>query len=361
MIGRKNEISLIREVITVTNGFFNHIPYTFPADITKQSLDLQFFASCSRRRVAPIVTIMQEDNVSQLTDTALDIIGEAIYQTFHHKWDKQVAVFNLEYNPIYNYSDHYSETTTSGGGETKLQTWEDESSKVRTDALMKELTNNLTKAHSGAFTDQKVRNDNLSQTETRDLSESHTGTTSDESTRTDNLSQSETRNLTDKVVADTENGIYGFNSATAVGDSSTDTNSTTTYSGNQSKNNTGTQKNVSTFTDGRETANTGTVTTENGGTQNITSTVTDTRQIKDTGTATTEDSGTQKFDNASSGNKNESLVRSENGIKEYKHEGNIGNHPTQALISDEIELWRWSFIQEVLNDVKDFLTIPLYF
>ena len=46
--------------------------------------------------------------------------------------------------------------------------------------------------------------------------------------------------------------------------------------------------------------------------------------------------------------------------REFTHLGNIGNQTTQQLLTEEIELWRWNFIQEVLNDVKDFLTLPVY-
>ena len=47
-------------------------------------------------------------------------------------------------------------------------------------------------------------------------------------------------------------------------------------------------------------------------------------------------------------------------VRDLTHLGNIGNITTQQLINEEIKLWRWNFIQELLNDVKDFLTIPVY-
>jgi hypothetical protein len=42
------------------------------------------------------------------------------------------------------------------------------------------------------------------------------------------------------------------------------------------------------------------------------------------------------------------------------HSGNIGNLTTQQLMKQEIELWKWNFIQNVLADLCDFTTIPIY-
>lgn len=40
--------------------------------------------------------------------------------------------------------------------------------------------------------------------------------------------------------------------------------------------------------------------------------------------------------------------------------GNIGNISYQSLLKQEIELWQWNFIRQVLEDVKDFTTLPIY-
>ena len=46
--------------------------------------------------------------------------------------------------------------------------------------------------------------------------------------------------------------------------------------------------------------------------------------------------------------------------KTSTHSGNIGNLTTQQLIKQEIELRRWNFIEAVLEDAKELLTIPMY-
>lgn len=60
------------------------------------------------------------------------------------------------------------------------------------------------------------------------------------------------------------------------------------------------------------------------------------------------------------GNETEEHSSDRERVRDSSHLGNIGNLTTQQLLTQEIELWRWNFIQQVLNDVKDFLTLPVY-
>lgn len=135
-------------------------------------------------------------------------------------------------------------------------------------------------------------------------------------TRTDNLLETETINETEQGSDSQSDNVFGFNSSTAVpSDSSTGSNSKST-SGNNSVSNTGTQQNTQTTTEGG----------------------TETR-------ATTQGLTSEGSDN-----------RDRNG----KHSGNIGNITTQKMINEEIEVWKWSFINMVLEDVRDFCTLPTY-
>lgn len=153
---------------------------------------------------------------------------------------------------------------------------------------------------------------------TEDLStlSTRTDTTSKDSTRTDNLSSTGNKTSTTALTSDTDDGIYGFNSSEAT---NSDT-SKIVESGNDVTNATG--------------SNTGTQ-------QNVV-----------TGTDTTSDSRTSDNIKVSSNNGTRTRVST--------HEGNIGNLTTQQLMTQEIELWKWNFIQTVLADLNDFLTIPIY-
>jgi hypothetical protein len=143
-----------------------------------------------------------------------------------------------------------------------------------------------------------------------------TDTLSKDGTRTDNLTNSSTIVSDTTTSSNKTDGIYGFNSTDASdSDKSVDSgteheNSTDTIT------NTGTQKNVSTDTNTVDKTKTSSITVDS-------------------------HSGNDRTRNST-------------------HSGNIGNLTTQQLMSQEIELWKWNFLQEVLTDVKDFLTIPIY-
>lgn len=40
--------------------------------------------------------------------------------------------------------------------------------------------------------------------------------------------------------------------------------------------------------------------------------------------------------------------------------GNIGVTTSQQMALSELELWRWKFFEEVMNDINSYLTIPIY-
>ena len=46
--------------------------------------------------------------------------------------------------------------------------------------------------------------------------------------------------------------------------------------------------------------------------------------------------------------------------RDYTRSGNIGNITYQKMLREEIELWQWSFIRQVLDDVKDFCSLSIY-
>ena len=168
--------------------------------------------------------------------------------------------------------------------------------------------------------------DSLSETieydEGVNISKSGSGTNAN--TRTDNLSEVQTdargitegRNLTNSGSNSVDNGIYGFNSSNSVGESdsagansNTESGSiTTTHSGNLTTANTGTQAN----------------------------------------SGSNSYSGTEGKDTEGS------------RTREYTKTGNIGNISTQKLLKEEIELWKYNFIYEIMRDVAGFVSLPIY-
>lgn len=137
-----------------------------------------------------------------------------------------------------------------------------------------------------------------------------------DSTRTDNLNRSETSNSSESGSSSNEASLYGFNSTTAVPSNSNDGSNSNNYEGTTNVTNTGTQANVTNKTlDGNNSRN-----------------LTSDRESNTQSTIT----------------------------KKSTHKGNIGNLTTQQLMKQEIELRRWNFIESILEDAKELLTIPMY-
>lgn len=139
-------------------------------------------------------------------------------------------------------------------------------------------------------------------------------------------SDTRTDNLTERIDSTGENNLFGFNSDEAVGADTDASHRTRVNSGTQG--NSGTGSNEETVYGGLTHTTDGTV--------------------AESGTKST--TGTEGTEKSSERNR----------VRDLTHLGNIGNITTQQLITQEIELWRWNYIQAVLNDVKDFLTIPVY-
>lgn len=156
------------------------------------------------------------------------------------------------------------------------------------------------------------KDDALSSTRTDTLNTTETTN----STRTDNLLKTETINESEISSDSQADSIYGFNSTNA---SPTDSSS-----GSGSKTTTGSNSTADT------------------GTQGVSQTV------ADSGSNTRAYSQTDDFSG------------SDNRDRSGKHSGNIGNLTSQKMINEEIELWKWNYINSVLNDVKEFCTLPIY-
>lgn len=149
-----------------------------------------------------------------------------------------------------------------------------------------------------------------------ELTDTSNESATENKTRTDDLHKSATYSSDETNSGTDDSQIYGFNSVDAVNADKTTVNSEKGIEGTNDESNTGTQTQVNT-TEKERTANR----------TNSTDSAIDTTQSKD---------------------------------RTFTHKGNIGNLTTQELIRQDIKLWEWNFIESVLNDVKDLLTLPIY-
>jgi len=319
MLMRRRKAPEMKDILTVANGVFSHMNYTFKAGITKAQLDLLFMGNWRKRNPSQLVDLIwgaddledvidDDGNYIPLTNAQLDTLAAALLSMYKPKWDKLGDVYDIEYDPIHNYLDQ----------------WEDESD--GTEELDKTLNHTGSESVDTDRTDGITRTDNLTTLETLNLADSNT--------RTDNLSKVTDRDYTDTGSNSGSEGIYGFNSNASV--------PSNTSSGSES----------SSGTVDETVTNTGTVSDQ--GTQ------TGTRQTQNTGTR-----GTQEVEGIEVAKSDTSADVTDQDVSTHrersgKHTGNIGNLTSQKMIAEEINLWRWSYMQEILNDAKEMLTLPTY-
>lgn len=160
--------------------------------------------------------------------------------------------------------------------------------------------------------------ENIDKSDSRVLNDSYTeGINADNtSTRTDNLSEGSTGTFSNTDTGSSSESRYGMNSNTG----------SPVASGSDSVTSGGTNSN----------------TTTNTGTQTV-------RDVRDEDRSISE-ARSERAD----------VDTDREHSKEGYHRGNIGNISSQKLIGEELELWKWNFVQEMLNDAKDLFTLPLY-
>lgn len=296
-------------------------------------------------------------------------------------------------------SDNFSSDFTRASTVTTTRTDNLSEAKTETEDTDVTRTDNLSESSVASDGATVTRTDNL-------LDSGEHSNTDSQSHQGGNYTEEVTRELTSTGGQNGSTGVYGYNSSQPVGDSTSEVdttaseNETTTTvisgtksdsasrSGTDEVSHTGTQETVTDSDSAATKSNTGTqdIVTDtdksstklNTGTQTVAevTSVTDSTTNVDNQTNTTTSGGTSSASNESSQRAVSSndvtsgstsqlaedsvINRALNRARKYTHKGNIGNLTPQQLIHQEIELWRWSFIEEVLNDVKDFITIPIY-
>lgn len=163
------------------------------------------------------------------------------------------------------------------------------------------------------FDSDRLETDNLTRTDVID------STTTLDKTRTDNLAENSSGTSSESSTNSTTDGKWGFNVSSAEGSRPTDTSSSSTSTNSQ---------------DSRETLNTGTQEVDSNESTNANNVRTNTGTVSNKDKEYTERSGI--------------------------HSGNIGNLTSQKQINEEIALWQWQFIDEVVKDLISLLTLPIY-
>lgn len=374
----------LKDVIPLVNGVFSHISdeeYVFKCDVTKQQLDYLLMASFANKTVAPVVDLLHEDERAQLTNQELETLATMMLGYYKPKWDKLGNIYDIQYDPIHNYLDEWEDSS------------DEENSKILEDDKSDTTTMNYGIQHTNTRTDNltEVEDHNLGNSNERSFenynekTEYHSATThiidannpmkeeieyGKVDTRDDDLTKINTGEDTTNNSGTDTNSIWGFNSGNSVSSDSIthglSSKHTISSTDPLTETNTGNQTHT---LSGKDTKiETGSYDDSKSGHDDFSKTGKIKDAGTDTGTLTTNNTGTQTNNGSDVTTGTNTRVidddQSETGEthrdREGRHFGNIGNLTSQKMIEEEIELWKWNYIQSILNDARDFLTIQVY-
>ena len=376
MIRTRKKPQTMKKIIPLTNGIFGHMNYTFREEVTKAALDLMFLSNFGNKNPSPVVELIQGEYGEFLTSQELTTLAAAILEMYKPKWDKLGAIYDIEYDPIHNYLDEWEDSTDDSTTLAKDDDITEETTYGKVDTLASTRTDNLKEERDVEDSLASTRTDNLTELETRNLANSsartdnltETVTHGKTTTRTDNLSEVVDEDTTNSNTGSQDDAIYGFNSATAVGSNESDSSDsgsgtrdvTTTNTGTQATAETGSTGTANTGTQSTTGTDTGTVTTANTGTQQNSRYGTVSEVIENTGTRGLSQTDTLSGKDSVTSQRDISQLTTLDRDREGRHFGNIGNLTSQKQLLEEIELWKWNYMQEILSDVKEFCCLPVY-
>lgn len=316
------EVPKWRTIYPPTDGIFKYmfVNHELPAkflqtfDATEDVaflMDNMAFSDYGQRFISGrIMAYYDDDDLwnSPSEGAGKGLCAELCWHLYHTKWEKLIDVAFEKYDPIHNFYDKLDEYIVGTEDETTTDDIDKTSIKIDTRDLV------VSRLNVGS----KLRmNDGTSRDVIGDTSHEHTIENSGVSNKDSH-----------------DNNIYAFNSTLPVGEST---------NGGSSSTNT---------TRGEHTDFESAKTNEHSDNLSQSDESQESMTQRDSGTVSSNETQTD----------DRSEVRDLDTTRE-RHQirtGNIGNLSTQTLINQEIELWRWRIIKEILDDVKEFGTLPIY-
>ena len=409
-IATMRKLQKINQVFPITNGLFNHMNYTFRTELSKSNLDVMFVTNYGKRNIAPVVEYIQgEDNYGEELDNAqLTALAGIVLEMYREKWDKLGRIYDIDYDPIHNYLDEWNDrlnengkVDSSGSGSKTYEYGKIvEDTGTRRDTLhsqgesnentSEERTDDLVKTEERNLNSQNIRSDDLkeeiggsSKTNRRDdfLEITEYGR---KDTRSDEAKNSSEGTSNSNELVNDNNQVYAFNSVepsdtdsynsanqnsahnlnevVSSGNQSLESsgNDARTNSGGQSIEDTTEQSRTNTGTRTDEGLESGSITTSDEGTVSTSGEKTSTNELDSVGlrenNLKTKSSGEDSVSTGDSSSETRENERNRLG----RHFGNIGNLTSQKQILEEINLWKWNYMNTILEDVKEFCTLPVY-
>ena len=332
------------------------------------SLNYGYYLNSARKLVSPFIfdlsgcieEIMANTEPQPLTQAQRVVVASTIFAMFHDKWNRLWSIYNIEYNPLHNYTLTEDESTTVEGSGTiddtgtQTRVIDTDTTNTGTDTVVVDGETTTT----GTDTHQISKNESDGGTDTMQKSSTITNTGTDTTvTDTDTTNTGTVRNVGD---GSSENGIFGFNSQTAVGSDTTSAESDSTRTDNlagtldTTETETKNLQETSSGTDTRTRALTHTATNSDTETKNLASTE-DTTQTETQNLASTVDTTDTRTDNLTRTSEEQSET-----TRSLTKEGNIGFNTPQEMLVADLELWQWNFFKSVFDDIDSVLTMSIY-
>ena len=367
------KVPKIKDVLEFGNGIFSHmLNGDFHGLIDKYQLDLLFMSSYADRNIAPVIELCREpdDNpFSKLSDAEANMIAEMMWNYYKYKWQKLATIYDIDYDPIHNYLDEWednmdqssSNSGSSNGTDTMLYNSTIGKNATRTDNLTEREDRYLNNGNTREFQNDKTKTEFNSHTD-------HTIDANDPLVEETVYGKTTTKRGEENTIngGSDVNSVWGFNSGNAVNSDRTSFGSTNRHTFGEP--NQGNNPLVEKLSDKDTVTKTGSNTDTKGGYDEVTHSgkIVDAgseggyKTVVNTGNVTNVESDSHSGNDTRTTAASTSDSGSIDRAREGRHFGNIGNLTSQKMIKEEIELWKWSYVQTILEDARDFLSLPIY-
>ena len=369
----------------LTNNY--DVPWKSTYAGAELSLDIAYQGSHSgHKTIAPFIEYFLDPNDDDdvLTADDVDKLAMAIWATYNRKWKKLWDLYMADYNPLHNY-DMQTDTTEgiqstgTKGGTVEVagtETLNNTDTTTRTGTVgesgSEALTGTDTKANTGTQGNTKTLNTQKDVDESVTYGKTETAEKTGDETHTGKDTEND-HYVTNDVSSGSENNqLWGFNSAAAVNSDA----SQTTSQGDRVHDETKIQSsrtvidyaidNVTrlsgTDTTDRVEKETGTVTDQRTDNlqEQVTHNTTNTTQSTVTNnlTDTTQHTGTIGNSTTTTNNLTDS-DEAERTLDEHKY-GNIGIASIQRMFKEEVENWKWNYMNDVFADLDAMLVLAVH-
>lgn len=284
------------------NTFVNYLSLPFFTTSFKQAINMNVWLKHGEKTIAPFA----EKLLNRFTLTEFNSkMADALEVQFGSKWEHEFKLLELEYSPIENYN------------------------------MTEKATDNTDCTNKKESTEKTANNLTDTMRETGTVSDSGTNTQTTDMSTENTAENTHSENGSDVTVNDnlkTDRTTYAFNSTTNVPTDS------------------------DVVTGGTTLTKTNTLTEQDSGNEKTNGTVTDESSNTRTNNLTTE---TTKSGNVTITG-NEDNTEKTTTTHELKRSGNIGVTTTQQMMQQEVEFWKWNFLDEVVKDIVFVIGLGIY-